>query len=249
MSAPDPSMLGIEDIRLRMAMGGMNEEEMEYAEKPRPSLFNVIKKLKETNGPSFNRLVYLAKINEHEFKGDIEKERWQRDKMRGGLYVQKFDDPDGFIRIQSDYTDDVRSQPFKSTCWAAGFSFSKGEFVKEVSYDPYTPFLFFGEEMDIAVRAFTHGWDFFSPSKTVVFHNYKRDHRNTFWEKPEQKPLEILSRFRVYVRLGYLKKEAIPKEYNFILNEEEHWPIGKERTIEEWEKLCNVNIKEEKVLS
>ena len=73
--------IGIEDIRLRLAMGGMNEEEMEYAEKPRPSLFNVIKKLKETTGTSFNRLVYLAKINEHEFKGDIEKEieKWTRE--------------------------------------------------------------------------------------------------------------------------------------------------------------------------
>ena len=73
--------IGIEDIRLRMAMGGMNEEEMEYAEKPRPSLFNVIKKLKETSGSSFNRLVYMAKINEHEFKGDLEKEieKWTKD--------------------------------------------------------------------------------------------------------------------------------------------------------------------------
>ena len=72
--------IGIEDIRLRMAMGGMNDEEMEYAEKPRPSLFNVIKKLKETTGSSFNRLVYLAKVNEHEFKGDMEKEldKWTR---------------------------------------------------------------------------------------------------------------------------------------------------------------------------
>jgi hypothetical protein len=58
-----------------MAMGGMNDEENEYAEKPRPSLFNVIKKLKESSGSSFNRLCYMAKINEHEFKGDMEKEQ------------------------------------------------------------------------------------------------------------------------------------------------------------------------------
>lgn len=184
-------------------------------------------------------------LQDEKHQGNKLKERWQEDKMRGGLYIQKFDDPDGFTRIQSDYTTEVRSKPFRSTCWAAGFSFSKGNFVKEVSYDPLTPFLFFGEEMDIAVRAFTHGWDFFSPSKTVVFHNYKREHRNTFWEKPEQKPLEILSRFRIYVRLGYLDKEDIPKEYKFILTEEEQWPIGKERTIEEWEKTCKISIKEE----
>ncbi len=187
-------------------------------------------------------------VQKKEDQGIKEKEHWQDDKQRSGLYIQKFDDPDGFTRIQSDYTTTVRRQPFRSTCWAAGFSFSKGEFVKEVPYDPYTPFLFFGEEMDIAIRAFTHGWDFFSPSRAVVFHNYKRDHRRTFWENPKQKPLEILSRFRIYVRLGYLKKEAIPKEYSFIMVKERDWPLGQERTIEEWEKMAKVNIKEEKVL-
>lgn len=185
-------------------------------------------------------------IVEKKYHGDRIKENWQVDKARSGLYVQKFDDPDGFIRIQSDYTTTIRKQPWSSVCWAAGFSFSKGEFIEEAGYDPNTPFLFFGEEMDIAARAYTHGWDFFSPSVNIAFHNYKREHRSTFWENPFQKPLEILSRFRVYVRLGYLKKEAIPARYRFILNNIEQYPLGTKRSIEDWEKLCKMNIKKEK---
>lgn len=47
----------------------------EYVEKPRPSLYNVIKKLKEQKGPICNRLVYMAKVNEQVFKGDLEKDQ------------------------------------------------------------------------------------------------------------------------------------------------------------------------------
>lgn len=176
---------------------------------------------------------------------DPTREKWQVDKLRSGLYVQKFDDPDGFYRIQSDYTESQPSQPFQASCWAAGFSFSRGDFFWEVGYDPYTPFLFFGEEMDIAARGWTHGWDFFSPSETVVFHNYKREHRSTFWENPLQWPLEVLSRFRVYVRLGYLTKDQIPKCFHFILTDIEKYPLGDKRSLQEYEQYCRMNIKRE----
>lgn len=178
---------------------------------------------------------------------DSGNENWQVDKLRGGLYVQKFSGPDRFFRIQSDYTESVPSTPFSSTCWAAGFSFSKGDFFWEVGYDPYTPFLFFGEEMDIAIRGWTHGWDFFSPSETVVFHNYKRDHRSTFWENPLQWPLEILSRFRIYVKLGYLRADQIPKKYHFILTDLDRFDLGNQRTLQEYEKFSGINIKEQKL--
>lgn len=172
-------------------------------------------------------------------------ENWQTDKLRSGLYVQKFGEPDGFFRIQSNYTTEHRSSPFDASCWAAGFSFSRGDFFWEIGYDPYTPFLFFGEEMDIALRGWTHGWDFFSPSQTVVFHNYKRDHRKTFWENPMQKPLEILSRFRIYVRLGYLSPQDIPEKYRFILRDIDKYPLGTRRTLAEYEQKYGIDIKNE----
>ena len=50
----------------------------DYAEKPRPSLFNVIKKLKEMTNSTFNRVCLILRVNEHDFRGDVEKEvtRW-----------------------------------------------------------------------------------------------------------------------------------------------------------------------------
>ena len=61
------------DIMLRGAMGGMGMMD-EYTEKPRPNLYNVIKKIKEFNGETLHRLCYLSKLDEKQFRGDFEKE-------------------------------------------------------------------------------------------------------------------------------------------------------------------------------
>lgn len=57
---------------------------------------------------------------------------------------------------------------------AGGFIFTLGRFVEEV---PYDPFLYFhGEEQNLALRAFTHGWTIFHPRQSDVplYHLYKQ---------------------------------------------------------------------------
>ena len=54
-------------------MGG-NFNMEDYIEKPRPSLFNVIKKLKEMTNETCHRVCLIIRINEVEFRGDVEKE-------------------------------------------------------------------------------------------------------------------------------------------------------------------------------
>jgi len=87
--------------------------------------------------------------------------------------------------------------PAPSTFWAAGFSFSRGEVVIEVPYDPYLPFLFFGEEIAMAVRMWTRGWDLFAPDEQIVFHRWSRCYRSTFWEVEGGAPLKKASQARV----------------------------------------------------
>ena len=60
-----------------MVRGPMGSQGLidDYVERPRPSLYNVIKKLKEqkNGGEIVNRLCYIAKVNEHDFKGDLDR--------------------------------------------------------------------------------------------------------------------------------------------------------------------------------
>ena len=61
-------------------------------------------------------------------------------------------------------------QPF----WAAGFSFARGHWAWRVPYDPFLPMIFQGEEISMAVRAWTHGYDFYAPMHSAVFHEYEK---------------------------------------------------------------------------
>ena len=54
---------------------------------------------------------------------------------------------------------------------AAGFIFTSGSFINEVPYDPLIYFL--GEEQNLAIRAYTRGWDIYHPVNIPLRHYYK----------------------------------------------------------------------------
>ena len=64
------------------------------------------------------------------------------------------------------------SGPFVTPCLAAGFLFASGRCIEDIPYDPFL--YFFGEEMSLAVRFWTHGWETFNPAKVVAYHLYAR---------------------------------------------------------------------------
>jgi [Skp1-protein]-hydroxyproline N-acetylglucosaminyltransferase len=70
------------------------------------------------------------------------------------------------------------SGPLRSPLWAAGFNFGASTALQEhVQYDPYMRHVFFGEEISMAARLYTHGYDFFAPAQAVVYHLWSRGHR------------------------------------------------------------------------
>lgn len=68
-----------------------------------------------------------------------------------------------------------RKLPYPTRFYSAHFAFTLGQFCKEVPHDPN--YLFHGEEISIAARAYTWGYDLFAPHKVVVWHEYSREHR------------------------------------------------------------------------
>ena len=69
----------------------------------------------------------------------------------------------------------TRTQPARARFVSAHFLFSLGAFVEEVPYDPSLYFV--GEEITLAARAFTHGYDLFHPTEIIVWHEYSREYR------------------------------------------------------------------------
>jgi hypothetical protein len=60
------------------------------------------------------------------------------------------------------------------------FLFTLGEFMKDVPYDP--ELYFHGEEITLAIRAFTHGYELFHPPEHVLWHEYTRSYRTKHWD-------------------------------------------------------------------
>ena len=72
------------------------------------------------------------------------------------------------------------SRPVRSRFLSAHFLFAPGSFVSNVPYDPDLYFL--GEEITLAVRAFTHGYDLFHPGEVIAWHEYTRNYRRKHWD-------------------------------------------------------------------
>jgi hypothetical protein len=125
----------------------------------------------------------------------------ETNQLRGPLKIQNKEtsEYDGFFRVNSDFIDES-DKPMLAYGWGACFSFSEGNLLHDAPYDPYTPFLFFGEEMDIWARMYTNGWKVYAPSVPICFTSFDRSYRPTFWENPDQGPCEFLCRLRLYYR-------------------------------------------------
>ena len=64
--------------------------------------------------------------------------------------------------------------------YAGGFNFGFARVIFDVPYDTMgLHHLFFGEELSMAVRLFTHGYDLYAPEETVCYHLWSRAHRPT----------------------------------------------------------------------
>lgn len=72
------------------------------------------------------------------------------------------------------------TKPIRSRFISAHFLFAAGTFVTEVSYDPML--YFHGEEISLAVRAYTYGYDMFHPPEIIVWHEYTRSYRRKHWD-------------------------------------------------------------------
>jgi hypothetical protein len=72
------------------------------------------------------------------------------------------------------------AEPVRARFVSAHFLFAPGSFVEDVPYDP--ELYFHGEEITLAVRAFTHGYDLFHPGEHILWHEYTRAGRSKHWE-------------------------------------------------------------------
>jgi len=130
------------------------------------------------------------------------------------------------------------TEPIPARFYSAHFAFAGGLFVKEVPHDP--EYYFHGEEISIAVRAYTWGYDLFHPHKIIAWHEYTRKNRTKQWDDDKKwtdKNNNSHLRNRKLFEMDGLVKDIDFGVYDF----------GKVRTLEDYERYAGVSFKKRAV--
>ena len=104
-------------------------------------------------------------------------------RMCGSMFAAKTGGEGGIVRMSASmrWESLPPSAPLFAPFVAAGFFFCRSEFLKDVPFDPFLPWIFMGEEILLSARLFTSGWDIFSPTHDVIGHQYTVDGVPRFW--------------------------------------------------------------------
>jgi hypothetical protein len=130
--------------------------------------------------------------------------------------------------------------PFPARFISAHFIFTLGSFVKDVPYDPNI--YFHGEETSLAARAFTHGYDLFSPHRVVVWHEYIRSAKSKHWS--DSKDWGDRNN-KSYAR--YRELFANPPSTETNGDGFGRFGFGRRRTLDEYERYAGVRFKDRRI--
>jgi glycosyltransferase involved in cell wall biosynthesis len=126
-------------------------------------------------------------------------------------------------------------KPVPARFYSAHFAFTIGAFAKEVQHDP--AFYFHGEEISIAVRAYTHGYDLFHPTKIVAWHEYTRKGRTKHWDDSKTwSQTNTHTHKRVRQLLG-IDGEEMTNDFGI-------YGLGTERTLTDYERYAGIRFKD-----
>ncbi len=148
---------------------------------------------------------------------------------------------DGDIRFEGEVLPRTPEHPLRGAFLAAGLLFAPGRFVREVPYDPYI--YFNQEEITLAARAFTHGWDVYAPTKAFIYHYYnepkKGEVRALHWQdRKDWAQFQSLSR----ERFEYLLAGKPPGNPN-ALADIGLYGLGTERSLKDFEEFSGIDFR------
>lgn len=153
--------------------------------------------------------------------------------------VERFN-PSGILQYtcHTASPDVPRDSPFLSSGLAGGFVFGSSRMIEDVPPDP--DLYFEGEEPNLAVRLWTHGYDLFSPRETLIYHYYRRiDSRRPWNDSDHTVPNErSLARMRMLFEPRGDDARILGR-----------YGLGRMRSLEEYELFAGVDFRAKTVAS
>ena len=135
------------------------------------------------------------------------------------------------------------TEPPMSRFLSGHFCFARAEWAKEIRHDP--DIYFSGEELNLTVRSYTHGYDMFHPHKLVVWHSTMREERSGMlkWDDDYKNGVDFTT-----------KQDYARKKIRVLLRAEKDstidltgYDLGTTRTLRDYEKYAGFNFKTKSV--
>jgi hypothetical protein len=123
------------------------------------------------------------------------------------------------------------------------FIFTIGEFCRECPYDPNLYFR--GEEISLSARAYTHGYDFFHPTQSIIWHEYIRADQNKHWNDHVKENGFIIPASE--------RSDRAKARVRYLLNMEsssisfKKYGLGNQRPLHDYELYAGVDFKSRKI--
>jgi hypothetical protein len=109
----------------------------------------------------------------------------------------------------------MRNMPVPSIGWVAGLSFCLGDIILRVPYLQNVPYSFIGEEMAMAVKYYTHGYNFYAPSQNILQTTYRYGERPRFTTTIQGEKMRLRQKSNLRL-LQIVRGEAPKEEYGTV---------------------------------
>jgi len=155
------------------------------------------------------------------------------------ITAKEFDDR-GLLAFGSKGTpaEKAPKTPTPTAFIGAGLFFAPAAVIREVPYDPYIYFT--GEEITLAARLWTNGWDIFAPNRVTVYHEYsERPNKRRHWH--DHKLWTTMSD-RAKLRVRHLL-DGEPCTDAEALRDIGNYPLGTKRSFAEYEAFAGVDFR------
>jgi|GEM_PF-801106 len=156
-----------------------------------------------------------------------------------GMSAKHFDD-DGIFLMHGAPPFEVGKneppRPIPGAFASANMLFGPASMLRDIPYDPYI--YFFGEEITMAVRLWTHGYDLYHPNRLVIFHDWNRNKRPThFTDFRDWRKLNDVA----YKRVRHLLNIERTTD-QAALKDLAKYGLGRARSLDQYQKYSGIDF-------
>lgn len=131
---------------------------------------------------------------------------------------------------------------------AGGFLLSSASIFRDVPFDPHLQFTFDGEEVLYSLRLWTHGYNIYSPERSICYHYYTRQTAPRVWLERSAWHIEqqkTRARIQFLLQSHWKGRETLMVPRNttnsYVISDANRYGMGAVRTVLQWYDYAGVD--------